>query len=137
MLQERIRPDMTLRRRNVTVKQLPQKVDRNSERTIARALAMAMTVERPAIVLDCSGLREMDCTAIYLLLSCLEEAMKRNGDVRLAAVSPQASEHLRAMGVHRLFRIFDTNEQAIESFQRRAAFVAPHAAGRAASENAA
>lgn len=129
---------MTHRSRTVTVKQLPAKLNRQSERNLFRELGMAMQIERPAIVIDCSQVQAMNATAVHLLLCWLEEAMKRNGDVRLVGVSDQAMEGLRAMSVDRLFRIFETNERAIESFQRRTAFIpAPYAASALAAENAA
>jgi anti-anti-sigma factor len=114
---------MTFRLKSVVVKELPAKLDRYVETEMLDGLRMAMKMERPAIVLNCSRVREMDTSAIHLLLCWLEEAMKRNGDVRLAAVSPAARESLRGFGVDRLFRIFETSEQAAQSFQRRGAFV--------------
>ncbi|HWG21663.1 MAG TPA: STAS domain-containing protein [Terracidiphilus sp.] len=112
---------MTLPPRTVTVKQLPEKFDRNRERLFFRELENAMNVERPAIVLDCSHVCAIDVNALHLLLCCLEEAMKRNGDVRLAGVSGEAWENLQHASVDRLFRIFETTDKAIESFQRRTA----------------
>jgi anti-anti-sigma factor len=134
-----IREAMTGRLKMVTVKDLPEKLDDRNERALLDGLRMAMNVERPAIVLNCSPLREMDISGIHLLLCLLEEAMKRNGDVRLCGLSPQAKEGLRSMGVDRLFRIFETAEQAAESFHRRAAFVVPATGATAAvpAENAA
>jgi anti-sigma B factor antagonist len=130
---------MTLSSKNVTVKHLPDKLDRRSERALLRELEIAMNVERPAIVLDCSQMREMDISAVHLLLCCLEEAMKRNGDVRLVAVSAQAKECLRSTAVDRLFRIFDTNDEAVQSFQRRTVFITPYVSSGAGvpAENAA
>src|SRR5579871_2507600 len=83
---------MTLRPRAVAVKQLPETLESRRGRLFFRELESCMNdVDRPCIVLDCSSLRKMDLHAIHLLLCCLEGAMKRNGDVRLAAVAP---EHL-------------------------------------------
>ena len=101
-----------------------------------------MNAERPCIVLDCARLREMDHHALHLLLCCLEGAIKRNGDVRLAAVTPTAMACLEAAGVDRLFRIFATTDEAVESFERRVAHAVPHATraatdGRQPSANAA
>jgi anti-anti-sigma factor len=114
---------MSFGRKTVVVKELPARLDRQAETAFLGQVQMAVKVERPAIVLNCSLLLEMDISAIYLLLCCLEEAMKRNGDVRLAAVSPAAKESLRGLGIDQLFRIFETSEQAAQSFQRRGAFV--------------
>jgi anti-anti-sigma factor len=110
------------------VRQLPGKLDRQVERAFLEELRMAFDMERPAIVIDCGLWHEMNSSAIHLLLCCLEEAMRRNGDVRLAAVSDEALENLRAMDVDRLFRIFDTTEKAIESFRRRAVYSMPDVA---------
>lgn len=130
---------MTIRQRNITVKELPGKLNRDSERRFFRELEPAMNVERPAIVLDCSQLREMDLTAIHLMLCCLEEAMKRNGDVRLAGVSAQAKQNLHTMNADRLFHMFETSQEAVESFKRRIAFATPFASMNSAlaSEHAA
>jgi len=62
----------------------------------------------------------MNRQIVFILLSCLEEAMKRNGDVRLAAVSPQAKAALKATGADILFKFFETTEDAVASFQRPA-----------------
>jgi anti-anti-sigma regulatory factor len=60
----------------------------------------------------------MDKPAIELLLCCLEEAIKRNGDVKLAAVPEGARSVLKLTGVDRLFEVFDSNPEAINSFRR-------------------
>lgn len=96
-----------------------------------------MNMERPAIVLDCSALREMNSTAMHLLLCCLEGAMKRKGDVRLSCVMPQARLNLELAGVDRLFRVFSTTEDAVQSFQRRPMATAPAALLQIAEEPAA
>jgi anti-anti-sigma regulatory factor len=67
----------------------------------------------------------MDKQIVLLLLGCLEEAMKRNGDVRLAAVSPQGKAALKITGTDILFRFFETADDAIASFQRRAIIFSP------------
>jgi anti-anti-sigma regulatory factor len=85
-----------------------------------RELEGCLNVARPCVVLDCSQARQMDKPLLHLLLSCLEETLKRNGDVRLAALSPEARTSLRLSGIERLFKIFDTTAEAVDSFQRPA-----------------
>lgn len=123
---------MTGRLKMITVKDLPEKLDRTNERALFDSLRMAMNVDRPAVVLNCSHMREMDISSVHLLLCCLEEAMKRNGDVRLAGLSAQARESLCSLGVDRLFRSYETSEQAVESFHRRVASIAPFVGATAA-----
>jgi hypothetical protein len=49
-----------------------------------------------------------------LLLCCLEEAMKRNGDVKLAAIPAGAEATVELI---RLFEIFETSADAVKSFR--------------------
>ena len=72
----------------VTVRHLPVKLDAQERKTFYRLLQGCISEDRPRLVFDCSQLRELDPPAIHFLLCCLEEAMKWNGDVRLAVVSP-------------------------------------------------
>jgi anti-sigma B factor antagonist len=85
-------------------------------RLFFKELESRMNIERPCVVLDCSGVRQMDQFAIHMLLCCLEEAMKRDGDVKLAAVTASAQEALAATRVDRLFEIYDTETEAVNSF---------------------
>ena len=133
---------MTLRTRAVSVNQLPEKLDVERGRLFFRELAECMNVERPCIVLDCSQPQEMDKHTLHLLLCCLEGAIKRNGDVRLAAVTPAAMLSLELAGIDRLFKIFVTVEEAVQSFQNRVSHMLPRAdgampEGRETSANAA
>ena len=109
---------MTARRRPVTVMQLPKRLGAREGRSFLRAIEHRMNVERPCLVLDCSNISQLDNSAVHLLLCCLEEAMKRNGDVKLAGV-PLMTEVVPGLtGTSRLFEIFDTTADAINSFHQ-------------------
>jgi len=108
---------MTRSARAVSIRQLPEKLDVEQGQIFFRELGSCMNVERPRIVLDCSMAREMDQYTAHLLLCCLEGAIKRNGDVRLAMVYPAALVNLELAGIAKLLRIFDTVDEAVESFQ--------------------
>lgn len=110
---------MILRPRAVTVEQVPERFTAEQERIFFRKLQDRMNHNRPCVVLDCSRLGQMDKSVVHLLLSCLEEAMKRNGDVRLAALPPQATAILASTGADRLFRFFDSTADAVNSFCQR------------------
>jgi|SRR5579871_1754661 len=109
---------MRFRPCSVTVTQLPEKLNMRQGRLFFNELEGRMNIDRPCVVLDCSKVREMDRFAIHMLLCCLEEAMKRNGDVRLAAVSPSARETLELNRVDRLFEVYETEADAVNSFFR-------------------
>jgi anti-sigma B factor antagonist len=104
-------------RQFVAVRMLPEQLDTRHQRTLYRELESCLNVDRPALVLDCSRLRELDGSAIHFLLSCLEEAIKRNGDVRLAALRAETCKSLRSSGLDHLFQTFDNAGEAAESFR--------------------
>jgi len=110
--------------RLVAIEQLPEITSEDQGRRFLSKIQARMSDRRPGLVLDCSGLSQMDKPVLHLLLSCLEEAMKRNGDARLSAVSPSAQAMLKMIGADRLFQIFASNADAVNSFHPRSAFCA-------------
>jgi anti-anti-sigma regulatory factor len=104
---------MTIRLRAVTVKQLPEQLGVKQGRVFFREVVSSMNVDRPCIVLDCSHVHQLEGSVVHLLLCCLEEAMKRNGDVKLAAIPPAEA----TPEITRLFEIFDTTADAVKSFR--------------------
>ena len=104
--------------RPVVVKQLPDRVSVNETQQLFRELAPLFEGDRPCLVFDFSEVRQLDSAGIEMLLRCMEEAMKRNGDVKLAAVSPQVTVILELTRVDRLFEIFENPSDAVGSFHR-------------------
>lgn len=109
---------MTMQKRAVLIKQLPEKLGGKQGRVFFRELESSMSVDRPYIVLDCSHLQRLDRSAVDLMLSCLEEAIKRNGDVKLAALPSGSDSIVELTGVDRLFEIFDSTAAAVHSFHQ-------------------
>ena len=86
-----------------------------------------MSADRPYVVLDCSNVERLDRSVVEVLLCCLEEAIKRNGDVKLASIPSGADAILELTGVNRLFEIFDTAAGAVHSFHQPVLEVAAEA----------
>ena len=116
---------MPIIKRAVKVHQVPEYVTASSERSFLEDFRKCAENERPRFVLDCSRVREMDVATIHLLLSCLEEVMKCNGDLRLASLQPSAEGTLRLAGVNRLFEMYATTEDAVQSYHQRPTSIAP------------
>jgi anti-sigma B factor antagonist len=110
---------MTARTRDVITMQFPGNANAAERRDFSAKMRNCASTDRPSLVLDCSALKTLDRHGLLLLLDCLEAAMKRNGDVRLAGVSAGVRSILESTGVHRLFRIFDSNAEAVNSFHHR------------------
>ena len=118
---------MTIRAGTPVVKHLPETLSLKQQRLFFAEMESCLSIDGPCIVLDCSRVSRMDRSAIHLLLCCLEEAMKRNGDVKLAAIPAGAREPLKVTGVDRLFEMFETNTEAVNSFRQRPAGAASSA----------
>lgn len=109
---------MTIQMRVVTVMQVPEDLDVKKSEIFFKEIQDSMSVDRPRLVLDCANLGELNKPTIHLLLCCLEEAMKRNGDVKLAALPPGSQTVLEETGIGRLFDIYDTATEAFNSFHQ-------------------
>ncbi len=107
---------MKARQCTVTVIRLPETLKTYEMRLFFRELEGRMDGDRPRMVLDCSKVCELDSVAIHTLLCCLEAAIKCNGDVKLAAVTPSARETLELTRADRLFEIYDTETEAVNSY---------------------
>ena len=106
------------RTQSVLICRLPDQKERFRNEAIHESLGCRANVDRPSIVLDCSSLCTLDRSGLNFLLCYLEEAMKRNGDVRLAGLCPEVRSVLRATGVDSLFQCFETVGEAVESYHR-------------------
>jgi len=116
---------MSIKKRAVNILQLPGQISSSSHAETLRRLKLAVQSGHPRFVLDCSQIEVMGMKEVQFLLCCLEEVMKHNGDVRLAAVTPEARAVLQNAGISRLFEIYGSTESAIHSYQVRPASMAP------------
>jgi len=107
---------MKRRNRPVSIRKLPERFDGAHRKSFYQEIESCINVDRPLVVLDCSMLSVLDRPALQALLCCLEEAMKRNGDVRLAALRPESRAILHSTGLDSLFEVFDSIGEAVESF---------------------
>ena len=100
----------------VVVMQVPEQLHSKEVRSFSQELQPLLECHRPRIVLDCSQVRYMDSAGVEALLHSLEEAMKRDGDLKLAALSREASVILQLMRVDRVFEAYPTCDAAVLSF---------------------
>jgi anti-sigma B factor antagonist len=101
----------------VIVMEAPENLNHSEGKAFLAELQPLLQIDRPRIVLDCSQVQHMDSAGIEMLLNCMGEAMKRDGDIKLADLSPASAAILELMRVDRLFEVFDTAEAATRSFQ--------------------
>ena len=102
--------------RPVVVMQLPELLNRENAQSFMQDVEPLFESHRPRLVLDCSLIRSIDGAGVEMLLHCLEEALKRDGDLKLSAVSPESEVILELVRVDRIFEVFPTPDEAVRSF---------------------
>lgn len=100
----------------VVIMQLPEELNVKQVQAFMHEMGPLLESNRPRIVLECSQVRSMDSAGVEMLLRCLEEVLKRDGDLKLAALSAEAEVILEIMRVARVFEIFATSDEAVRSF---------------------
>jgi anti-anti-sigma factor len=100
----------------VVVIQVSEVLNAKEAHNFMQELGPLLELNRPRIVLDCSQIRAIDSTGVEALLHSLEEALKRDGDLKLAALSAEAEVMLEVMRIARVFETFETCEEAVRSF---------------------
>jgi anti-sigma B factor antagonist len=102
--------------RPVIVKRMPDRINLQQVREFQREVQPFLRSDRPQLVFDFSAVRRMDAAGVDMLLECMSEVMKHDGDLKLAALSPQAAVVLELTRADRLFEIYETVSDAVRSF---------------------
>ncbi len=102
--------------RPVVVKRMPERLNLRHAREQLREMQPILNSDRPQIVFDMSQVRHLDAAGVDMLLHCMTQAMKHDGDVKLAALSPQSATILELTRTDRLFEIYNTAADAMRSF---------------------
>jgi anti-anti-sigma factor len=100
------------------IKRLPAILDQAHGQAFLQEVEPLLKADRSQIVLDFAEVQQLHESGVVMLLSCMEEVMKGNGDLKLAAVPAASAVILELTGVHSLFEIFDTASDAAQSFQQ-------------------
>jgi anti-sigma B factor antagonist len=107
---------MAINSRPVVVKRMPERLNARTAREFLRDVQPFLLADRPQLVFDLSQVVRLDASGVEMLLRCMSEAHKRDGDVKLAALSPQASVVLELTRTERLFEIYENSTEAARSF---------------------
>ncbi|MEO8726817.1 MAG: STAS domain-containing protein [Acidobacteriaceae bacterium] len=102
--------------RPVVIKRMPSRVNLREAKSFFRDVQPFLKADRPQLVFDMALIEQLDSAGIEMLLECMAECMKRDGDLKLASLSPQAATVLELTRTDRLFEIFDTSTDAARSF---------------------
>lgn len=102
--------------RPVIVKRVPESLNLKQARAFLEVVRPLFEHDRPQLVFDLSLVRRIDAAGVDMLLHCMQEAARRDGDLKLASLSPQAKVVLDLTRAGRLFEIFASSADAVRSF---------------------
>lgn len=102
--------------RPVVVKRMPERVNGRTAREFLRDVQPFLNTDRPQLVFDLSQVVQLDAAGVEMLLRCMSQAHRRDGDLKLASLSPQAVVVLELTRTERLFEIYDSSTDAVRSF---------------------
>jgi anti-sigma B factor antagonist len=108
-------------KRTIVVVELPERLTRRHNQTFLREKHALLNTDRPRIVFDFSQVREIDEAGMDMLLHCVRQINRQDGDLTLAAVPAEIRVLLELTCIDRLFEIFESNSDAMESYTRVAA----------------
>lgn len=98
------------------MKRMPDRINLQQAKEFLREVQPLLRSDRPQLVFDFSAVRRMDAAGVDMLLQCMGDVMKYDGDLKLAALSPQAAVVLELTRADRLFEVYDTVSDAVRSF---------------------
>jgi len=73
-------------------------------------------VEQPKLLLDFTSVDHLSSAALGMLINANNRIKQRNGQLRLSNIKTQIFEVFRITKLDRLFKIFDTRDEAMASF---------------------
>jgi anti-sigma B factor antagonist len=85
--------------------------------TLRETLLELSVGDHPKIVLNLSGVSNMDSSGIGELVSGFTATRSRGGALKLAALPKRISDLLRMTGIYKIFEIHDDEARAIHSFE--------------------
>jgi len=98
------------------IKKLPRRFVREHAVRFHCKVQQLLNSDRPQIVFDLSKTRHMDLKGADVLLQCLREAVKCDGEVKLAGLTPLVSIVLELTRIGQLFETYESTTSAAKSF---------------------
>jgi anti-sigma B factor antagonist len=100
----------------VTIVQLPETINSTNSRNFERDMAPLMT-ENSRFVFDLVQLKHLDSMGLGAMVSCVKHLRTSDGDLKLCGMSKQIRTLFELVRMHHVFDIFNTRQEAVESYR--------------------
>jgi anti-sigma B factor antagonist len=98
------------------VKRVPETMNSGEARAFYEGISTVLSSDRPQIVFDMSKTKHVDSVGISVFVRCMRQAMRHDGDIRLAGVLPQIAVIFELTRIGRLFEMYESSTAAAKSF---------------------
>jgi len=85
--------------------EIPPVLDRKQAKRLCRQIRALPFSNQQAMVLDMSGVRQINPAGIRILLQCLSQAYRHDAPIKLIGISPEAETLLELLGLERAFGV--------------------------------
>ena len=90
------------------------RVDTNNFNELEQAIGQVFEAGENKIVLNCIGLNYISSSGLRIFLTALKKVNAINGTLHLCSMQPVIKDIFDISGFSSIFRIFDTQEEALE-----------------------
>jgi len=104
------------RQGTVMLVEVSGRLDRASAERLGDFLRAEVDAGERRLLLDMQGLDYLGLDGLWELMTALKHARRARGDLRLARPSDRAREALVAAGLDEIFRIYETQAEALAGF---------------------
>jgi anti-sigma B factor antagonist len=91
------------------------------ESALLRDTIRKLITEHSRLVLNLGGISYIDSGGLGTLVSLYTTAHNAGGTVKLANLTQRVGDLLQVMKLHTIFEVFESEEQAVQSFRKGAA----------------
>jgi len=95
-------------------------IDRRTIELLDKELLAALKAGFPKIILDGSELGYISSNGVGVFISFRTKVIARGGDIRFFALKDIVRTVLTTLGLHRMFQLHETREQALKSYAEKA-----------------
>lgn len=93
------------------------RLDAFASSEMEKSLSPLTDTAQASLVVNLEKLEYISSSGLRVLLTGLKKAKKQQGDVRLACLQPYVKEVFDMAGFTQLFKMFDKEEDAVNSFK--------------------
>ncbi len=95
-------------------------INAHTARNFEDALQKVIDGNQLNIVINCQGLSYIASAGLGVIMGFIDQIRESNGDIRMCSMNETVFNIFDVLGFTQLYSIFDSEDKAVNSFERRA-----------------